>query len=654
MYRMISKICFFLILLFMSCSIFGNIETEMCSVKYLDSIESQEDSTCLANVPNSSTYSKTKEIKGIYDKTNNKIYFINSNLYQLHYDFASQVLNYTEGHVAFDATEYYGIGNRKYDLFTLVHYLDSDIWTIEFSIGDQIDSSSIESLYNKVVQYTFFGNKLKYFPRSEDKIKNIELLKDKIPIISVEEIYKNQKYQAMNTGITYGKLRKINIEDIGKVDINSHDIIVTNGLPNDMPVVAGMVTTKNQHNLSHINVLSVNRNTPNMVQTDAYTSSKFSELENKYVMLNVSANDFEIKEVTEKEVSDFWLSKQNKKIISLEIDRTTKGLQDMKNLSHKDIKLVGAKAANFAELTKIKINDEEDNSSFVRTPESAFAIPMYYYLEHLKENGIDILIEEKLKELKDLTDENSKIQKLKEIQDAIQNAPINKEFLKTVENKITSLGNYKKMKFRSSTNAEDLEEFNGAGLYDSYSGELGNEKKSIEKAIKKVWASLWNYRAYEEREYFNIDENTVAMSILVHRSFPNEELNGVAITTNITNRDYPAFTINAQLGEESVVLPENGSIPEQFLYFFLYPDPYSEPQIEYITYSSLSPNKSIMTDEEKAYLAYVLNSIKRKFYYDILLTDESFTSFGLDIEFKFDTSDRKLYIKQVRPYKKAK
>lgn len=192
MYRIISKTCFFLILLLMSCSIFGNTKTETCSVKYLDSIESQKDSTCLENVPNSSNYSKTKEIKGIYDKSNNKIYFINSSLFQLHYDFASQVLNYSEGHVAFDTTEYYRIGDRKYDLFTLVHYLDSDIWTIEFSIGDRIDSSSIESLYNRVVQYTFFGNKLKYFPRSEDKIKNIELLKDKIPIISVEEIYKNQ------------------------------------------------------------------------------------------------------------------------------------------------------------------------------------------------------------------------------------------------------------------------------------------------------------------------------------------------------------------------------------------------------------------------------------------------------------------------------
>ena len=154
----------------------------------------------------------------------------------------------------------------------------------------------------KLFSILFFGNKLKYFPRSEDKIKNVELLKDKIPIISVEEIYKNQKYQAMNTGITYGKLRKINIEDIGKTDINPHDIIITDGLPNDMPVVAGIITTEHQHNLSHINVLSVNRGTPNMVQTDAFYSDNFKQFENKYVMLNVSANDFEIKEVTEKEV----------------------------------------------------------------------------------------------------------------------------------------------------------------------------------------------------------------------------------------------------------------------------------------------------------------------------------------------------------------
>ena len=167
MHRMISKTCFFLILLFMNCSIFGNIKIQTCSIKYLNSIENIKDFTCLANVPNSSNYSKTKEIKGIYDKTSNEIYFINSNLFQLHYDFASQVLNYNEGHVEFDATEYYGVGDRKYDLFTLVHYLDSDIWTIEFSIGDQIDNRSIESLYNKVIQYTFLVINLSIFQEAK-------------------------------------------------------------------------------------------------------------------------------------------------------------------------------------------------------------------------------------------------------------------------------------------------------------------------------------------------------------------------------------------------------------------------------------------------------------------------------------------------------
>ena len=648
------KILFLIMIIFISTFSLGGDVPEICQTKYLNNIDNIQDVNCLENIPSASNYSRTKEIKGIYDKMTDKIYFINSNLYKLHFDFAEQVLNYKGGRTKFDSSEYYGIGTRNYDLFTIVHYEDSDIWALEFSIGDKIDNDSIENLYNKIVKFSFFGNNIKYFPKSEDKINNIEFFKNKIPTISIEEIYKNQKYQAMNTGITYGKLRKINIEDINKVKINPYDIIVVNGLPNDIPIVAGMITTEHQHNLSHINVLSVNRNTPNMVQTDAFSSDEFNKFENKYVMLNVYNDNFQIKEVSEKEVLDYWKSKETKNLISLEIDRTTSGLQDMKNLNHNDIKLVGAKAANFAELTKIKFIDKNGIPSYVKTPESAFAIPMYYYLNHLKENGIDILIQQKLNELKNITDQDTKIQKLKEIQDAIINAPINKNFLVDVENKIISLGKYKKMKFRSSTNAEDLEDFNGAGLYDSYSGELGNEKKPIEKAIKKVWASLWNYRAYEERELFGIDENTVAMGILVHRSFPSEELNGVAITTNITDRDFPAFTINVQLGEESVVLPENGNNPEQFLYYFIYPDSYSKPEIEYISYSSLSPKSSIMTIKEKANLAYVLNKIKTKFYYDIINTDESYNAFGLDIEFKLDGKDRTLYIKQVRPYKKSK
>ena len=50
---------------------------------------------------------------------------------------------------------------------------------------------------------------------------------------------------------------------------------------------------------------------------------------------------------------------------------------------------------------------------------------------------------------------------------------------------------------RSSTNAEDLPGFNGAGLYDTVANVRG--KAALGEAVKQVWASLWNLRAVEER-----------------------------------------------------------------------------------------------------------------------------------------------------------
>ena len=50
---------------------------------------------------------------------------------------------------------------------------------------------------------------------------------------------------------------------------------------------------------------------------------------------------------------------------------------------------------------------------------------------------------------------------------------------------------------RSSSNAEDLLGFNGAGLYDTAGNVVG--KHALGEAMKKVWASLWNLRAVDER-----------------------------------------------------------------------------------------------------------------------------------------------------------
>ena len=75
--------------------------------------------------------------------------------------------------------------------------------------------------------------------------------------------------------------------------------------------------------------------------------------------------------------------------------------------------------------------------------------------------------------------------------------------------------------------------------------------RPMDEAMKKVWASLWSYGAYMERQYFGINQRTVYMGILVHRSFPEEQINGVAITKNLYRDSYFGYVVNAQKGKRT-------------------------------------------------------------------------------------------------------
>ena len=138
------------------------------------------------------------------------------------------------------------------------------------------------------------------------------------------------------------------------------------------------------------------------------------------------------------------------------------------------------------------------------------------------------------------------------------------------------------VRFRSSSNVEDALEFNGAGLYEStsvcaadtldpeilessYCDPTRENERTIERALKKVWASLWTHRAFEERAYFQIPQESAAMGILVNRAFLDETANGVAFTGNPQNSRDRRYVITVQRGEESVVSPEPGVTAERDL-----------------------------------------------------------------------------------------
>jgi hypothetical protein len=134
--------------------------------------------------------------------------------------------------------------------------------------------------------------------------------------------------------------------------------------------------------------------------------------------------------------------------------------------------------------------------------------------------------------------------------------------------------------------------------------------------------------------------------VLVHRAFPDERANGVAITRNLFTRFRPAFTINVQAGEESVTNPDGDSTPDQFLYYTFYTE---GPRVEVLARSTVTRGAPVLTDAQIDVLGRALAAIHDRFmewYGDR-------PDYAMDVEFKFDgdgPAGPTLFIKQARPY----
>jgi len=204
------------------------------------------------------------------------------------------------------------------------------------------------------------------------------------------------------------------------------------------------------------------------------------------------------------------------------------------------------------------------------------------------------------------------------------------------------------LRFRSSTNVEDSEDFVGAGLYDSYSGCLADSlasntnapcacdpnsdsQRTVFRAIRKTFSSFYNDNAFLERLRHDVNEANVGMSLLVHHSFPDElELaNGVA-TIEIPNP--PAntvVTLVSQLGATSVTNPQDASMPEEVVVEVLPSGSMVPPKLQRA--SNIVPlGSTVMTwRDDYQTLSNLLLQVSDQFS---LTTGK--TSFVLDLEYK--------------------
>lgn len=360
----------------------------------------------------------------------------------------------------------------------------------------------------------------------------------------------------LNPGLAFGFLKLVKSGDVGE-RLTPRHIAVFEDTPERVPPVAGIVTLEPQTPLSHVNLLAKNRGTPNVSTAKLSLIPSIEPLFGQMVKMVAAADGtIQFTSATEAEANAFFESRQQQalevpQIEPLSLEPVAFATGDARSIGLPNI---GSKASNYATIQKLLGPD------LVRP---GFALGFAHYKQLIAGSPAEPLIADLLATKNSLPPEEIDA-RLVAIRDAIQKRSPAAALASTVAavRKIAAALGVARIRFRSSTNSEDLPVFNGAGLYESAGFDTADDDAHLVKDLLKVMASLWLERAYWERELFGIKHADVAMAILVNPAFSDEFANGVVVGSN-AGGPFVSW-VNAQKGEASVTNPLEGEVPESF------------------------------------------------------------------------------------------
>lgn len=632
------------------------------SPEYVTHVGCTEDFLALASEPLDVTLPGARSVKVVEDHADgDALYFQNSVLYKIHYDFASTHLSGGDLPIVpqladFNTTEYFA-PDRRFNLGAVTYYDGPKVWALEIAPYDTASADMITTLFRSVAKNAFFGPLLVFHPTSEAVALEAAKLPADIPVKTTDDLYAEIDYQPLSLGSAMGRLRFLKASQLDTEYVSYQDILVLDEAPNDISVIQGLVTQEFQTPLSHVNVLSQNRHTPNMGLRNAMSNSELRALEGELVELTVGASEWSVHTVTQAEAEAFWEAHKPDPVVLPAVDLSVTDLRDIEEVTPepaggeslrdaiKDAVLAfGGKAAHYSILART------DDVPVAK----AFAVPVFYYDQFMKENGFYDQIEALLADPDFQTDASVRDQQLHAMRDAMMVAPVNADFQAALKAKIEAEYPGGKMRFRTSTNSEDLDGFPCAGCYESHTGDPSDWEDVLD-AIRETYASAWLFRTFEERSYYGIAHDSVGMALLVHHNFPDEEANGVAVTNNPFDPSGldPAFYVNVQYGGDyEVVAPPPGVTSDQFLYYFHQPN---QP-ISYLEHSSIIPEgQTVLSTKQVHSLGLALDAIHTRFSPAYGPASGNQGWYAMDVEFKFDDDANPgqpatLYVKQARPY----
>ncbi|MDX6575653.1 MAG: rifampicin phosphotransferase [Blastocatellia bacterium] len=611
------------------------LRAQSTEARSLPAVHSRAEFDSLAVVYDANTpYALPHVLFAIDRQNSNRIYYINTKRYKFHKDFVNGTyLSLERGQVFFENN--YLKPNRRFILGTIAYQTPVRRWTFEFWEGDLIRPEQI-SLASQLINKSFF-TPVAFKPnssRQEEASQRLDLQR-----VLQRDISKEQDYQALNVAKTLGRIHVIPKLD-EHVEIGFNEILVLDEVPISLPPIAGIITGKPSTPLSHINLLAKGWGVPNVYIKNA--QELFKQYNGWWVEFDARRDTYTIKRADNSALDEYQKRlKERLDVMKPRSDLSVKALANLSEQRASSSIAYGAKSANLGELIRARLPG-------VAIP-PGFTIPFFYYDQFLKENKLDDAIYQMLNDQKFVHDPAYRREYLTKMRQQIQQGTVNAQLRAEVLRRLHAEFPEKGVFARSSTNSEDLPNFSGAGLYSTAPNVRGDTQ--MIDAIRFVWASVWNYEAYEARERAGIDHMKIYMAVLIQEGI-NSDSSGVMITADPFNRESTienqgSIYISAKRGLGMKVV-EGQRVAEQVVF---------RPKANAVQVLTRSEEDSLLTFDAQGGIKEIPISGER-----VVLTDEVIRRLaaaaaaikrifgGKDQDIEWAYMKGQIYIVQARPF----
>lgn len=564
-----------------------------------------------------------------YKSSHPKVFFINTNTHELHKSFGDKIGeeyigdNIKKGQIVYHPTSISSNGTLGTFAFNYTGGHGDDFETVLRT--HELLGANMPFLKNNLSFFVTDNSKDEYV-RDKDSFDN-----SRIPVLLEEDVYADVNYWGLNQAEGYGFFRKMNLDETP----GSKDIVLYEALPNALPRVGGIMTSVIQTPLSHVNLRAIQNKVPNAFIRDPLAIDSIADLLDHYIYFKVEQDKYIIREASQQEVNEWYKDIRPENEQDPPLNLCHKKILPLDDIGFNMYDGYGAKCANVATMRKFDLPEG--------TIPNGFGIPFYFYQEFMKFNNFFAEAEQLMNKTSFKNNRLKREELLDAFRKKIRAAEMPAWMLNELDAMHRSFPAGTSVRCRSSTNNEDLPGFNGAGLYSSKTQHP--DEGHISKSIKQVYASLWNLRAFEERDFYRVNHFKASMGILCHPNFQEELANGVGVSTDPLYNTNSTFYLNTQIGEELITNPDSNSRPEEILL-----DRVSVSSNNYIVIqrSNLVPDDStILSEKHLSEMRQFLSVIHDEF--KTLYNAHDGADFAMDIEYKI-TSEQQLVIKQARPW----